>query len=269
VDIYISSSVNKKLEQAVKFASDNNFNLEISRFGSMTTLDKEFEERLSWYKSILKNFKGKLSVHGFFFDLNPSTPDPEILKLTEHRYNQSFEIARELKANTVVFHSGYNSLIKHPDYNRDFINYQVDFWNYFIKRFEDEGMTVAMENTYEFTPDILIKLVDTINSDSLKLCIDTGHTNINAAVGIPEWIERIDNRLHHIHLHNNFGNSDAHSSLLNGNIDFKAVFSKLSEKNLSPNLVLEIFTEQEILESYDLLRQLQRLKIPPYELQQG
>jgi sugar phosphate isomerase/epimerase len=253
--------VYKDFEKSVNFAKDNDFNLEISRFGSMVGLNKEFEERLSLYKNVLSDFKGKLSLHGFFFDLNPSSPDPEILKLTEHRYNQSFKIAKELKANTVVFHSGYNSLIKHPDYNRDFINYQIDFWNHFIKRFEIENITVAIENTYEFTPDILIKLVDTVNSDHLKLCIDTGHTNINSMIDIPTWIEKISKRLHHMHLHNNYGAADEHSSLLRGNIDFKPVFSKLFEKNLNPNLVLEIFTAEETLESYGLLEHILNLPV--------
>jgi sugar phosphate isomerase/epimerase len=254
LDIYISSSVDKNLSYAVNLANSKGLNMEISRFGSMINLNEEFDDRLSFYKSVFKNFEGKLSLHGFFFDLNPSTPDPEVLKITKHRYNQSFKIATELKAKTVVFHSGYNSLIKHPDYNRDFVNFQIDFWNSFIKRFEDEGITVAIENTYEFTPDVLIKIVDTVNSDCLKLCIDTGHTNINSILDNAQWVEKLGSRLHHMHIHNNHGNSDAHSSLINGNIDFDSIFAKISELNLNPNVTLEIFSVGEVLESYDFLQ---------------
>lgn len=249
MDIYITSSVYRDLGQVIKFANGNNLNIEISRFGSMVGLNAEFDDRLEFHKKIFKEFQNKLSVHGFFFDLNPSTPDPEMLKVTEHRYNQSFKIARGLGAKTVVFHSGYNSLIKHPDYNRDFLDYQIAFWDRFIHRFEDEGITVAIENTYEFTPDILLKLVDAVNSNNLKLCIDTGHTNINSHVDNVEWINALGDRLHHMHVHNNYGDADSHYCITKGTVDFKKMFGALFEKNLKPNIVLEIFKEDEMLQS--------------------
>ena len=258
LNIYVSSSVCKSFENSVKFANDLDVNLEISRFGTPEILDEHFGELLDKYSKILKNFKNKISLHGFFFDLNPSSRDKMIFEATVHRYNQSFKIANAIGAKTIVFHSGYNGLIKHPVYFENFMHDQIEFWSSYIKKFENEGITAVLENTYEADPSILTEIVDRVNSNSLKICIDTGHVNINSDIPVVEWIEKIDKRLYHMHLHNNFTISDEHKSILKGTIDFRQVFYKLEQLKLNPDLVFEIFTPEEAQESIEFAEQFKK-----------
>lgn len=253
MDIYLSSSIYKNINEAVKFANDNRLNLEISRFGNLQTLDSYYDGFLEHYKKALVNFKGKLTLHGFFLDLNVAAQDPLIQRISERRFQQSFNVARALNAKTVVFHSGFNGLVKHPAYYRGFINSKIKFWKKFIKQFENAGITAVLENTYENTPDILIDIVENVCSDNLKLCIDTGHVNINSSKSCAEWIKAFGNNLHHMHLHNNFGSHDDHNSVLNGTIDFNEVLNTLLETGISPNLVVEIFDTTSAMESVEFI----------------
>lgn len=256
MDIYLSSSIKQKsLEDIVQYANDKNLNLEISRFGSIKTIDNEFDEKLFYYKKVLENFKGKLSLHGFFFDLNPSSTDPEIRKITQKRYEQSFFVAKELGAKTVVFHTGYNILLKHDGYVENFVLSQISFWENLIKHFENENITVVLENTYEDKIEPIISIVDEINSPYLKMCLDAGHANINGDDSIENWIDKIGKRLHHCHFHNNYGKKDEHNSLIRGTVDFSLVIEKLKQNKLSPNIVLEIFNQELVEESLDFLNQ--------------
>lgn len=254
LDIYFSSSLNKNLNTVVEFVNEMGANLEISRFGKLATIDSEYDDFLNHYKSVLKNLKRKLTLHSFFYDLNPASLDPGMRNFVLHRYNQAFTAARELNANTIVFHTGYNGLIKHADYHNDFFNGQETFWANFIKQFENAGITAVVENTCENNPEVLMKIVDSVNSKNLKACIDAGHANINSEFGIEEWIKKIGKRLHHMHIHNNYGKLDEHNSVLSGTIDFSTLVATLEKESLTPNLVLEIFNKDSAVESFNFVQ---------------
>ena len=254
MNIYLSSSLNDNLEKVIEYANSLQANIEISRFGDINTLNDNFDDVLEHFSKKLQNFQGDLSLHGFFLDLNPASQDPEIRAITKHRYSQSFKIARTLKVKTVVFHSGYNGLVKHSAYENNFFEGQIVFWQDFIRQFEDEDITATLENTYEGEPDTLIKIIESVNSKNLKMCIDTGHVNINSGLSVVEWIERSGSLLKHVHLHNNFGDADDHKSFLEGTINFEEVLNRLAASNLDLNLVLEIFNYQATLDSYNFLK---------------
>lgn len=255
MDIFISSSLKgKNFKEIVEFATEKNLNLEISRFGSLKTLDEEIKERIKEHKNNLKNFGGKISVHGFFSDLNMSAKDPDVLKITKKRFNQSFEIAKELGAVNVVFHTGYNAILKHQGYFESFVQKGIEFWGSEIEKFEKEKITVSLENTYEDRIDGLINIVDEINSPYLKICLDTGHANINSDGHIIDWIQSAEKRIVHTHFHNNFAKKDEHNSLLKGTLDFDLILKTFAEKEINPRIVLEIFNLEMLEESLKYLK---------------
>jgi len=261
MNIFLSSTLDSNLKKAADFATLHNLNLEISRFGEIETLDNNFDALLEEAKEALKDFTGKLTLHGFFIDLNPACPDPKIKEATIYRYNQALKIARELKAQTIVFHSGYNGLVKHPVYHSNFLKESINFWKEFIKQFEETGIMAVLENTYENEPDIIIQIIDNVASPNFKMCIDTGHVNINSQYSVKEWIEKVGTRLHHMHLHNNSGYADEHRSIYNGTVDFNQVLDTLKNNNLNPDLVLEIFEKDAALESVDFIKNYEKNKV--------
>lgn len=255
MNIFISSSIRENVKESVDLAQKFQTGMEVCKFAEPGILDGNFDTVLNEFSDAFKNFSGEISLHGTFYDLNPVSKDPRIRDITVYRYNQSFKAAKILGAKTVIFHTGYNGMVKFPVYHDLFIENTILFWKEFIKRFEDEGITVALENTYEDTPDLIMTVLNNVDSPYLKSCIDTGHVNINSPFEVEEWINKIGSKLHHMHLHNNSGSYDEHNSLLQGTINFKKVLETIRKNNLNPNLTLEIFKFETAIESIKFLKE--------------
>jgi len=254
LNIYISSSVRESIKDTVDLANELGANLEICKFADSKILDGNLEAEVKECLEALEGFNGKLSLHGTFFDLNPISKDSRVADITTYRYNQSLNIAKTLNAKTVVFHTGYNGQVKSKIYHDLFVENQILFWTDFIKRFEDAGITAVLENTYENSTEVITSAINHVNSKHLKACIDTGHVNINSSLSVSDWIDALGENLHHMHLHNNFGDFDDHNSLLAGTLDFKKILSHLKASKLSPNLVIEVFNEKPAMESFEFIK---------------
>ncbi len=120
-EIFISSTVDfHNIYGAVETANELGTGLEISRFGKLKELEDNFDETLNIYKDAVKDLEHGLTLHGFFSNLCVCSKDPLIQEASIKRYYQSFEIAAELGAKTVVFHTCYNNLLKQEQYRQNF-----------------------------------------------------------------------------------------------------------------------------------------------------
>ena len=246
----ISSTVDfHDLPNAIDIANELGCGIEISRFGKLRELDKNFDATLKHYKSALKDFEGEISLHGFFSNLSAASKDPLIREASRKRYHQSLEIASEIGAKTVVFHTCYNNLLKHKDYQKVFFANNIEFFKEFIPHFEQAGIIATIENVHEPDYHFIRNLVGAINSPNLKVTLDVGHINLHSEIPPSEWIKNYGIMLHHMHIHNNFKEEDSHSSLLNGDTDYIPVFQTIKEMHLNPLIVFEIFNEQDLRES--------------------
>ena len=251
-DIYVSSKIKDDLKEVVDIANRQNLNIELKGFVKNRDLDN-LDNLLPQYKAALKDFTGKLALHGAYQKVNPVAKNPEKREFTLYRYSQSVEVAKALNVKTIVFHTGYDAFKRWPETGW-FIDEQVEFWKNFVKKIEGTDIVIALENTDERKPEILIKIVDRVKSDKLKLCIDTGHVNHKTNMTVSEWIEREGSRLYHMHIHNNYKVMDDHNSLLKGTIDFEEVFTTLKEQNLTPGLSLEINDYESTMESLEFMK---------------
>jgi len=84
-----------------------------------------------------------------------------------------------------------------------------------------------------------VALVDACDSPRLGHCFDVGHWNMFGQTALADWLARISSRLLHLHLHDNFGDSDAHLPIGQGNINFAALFARISEQPTLPSMTLE------------------------------
>lgn len=69
-------------------------------------------------------------------------------------------------------------------------------------------------------------------SDSLCVCVDTGHTNMTVRHGFPtvgDAIRMLGDRVEVLHLHDNDGVTDQHKIPMTGTVDWADVFAALSE----------------------------------------
>lgn len=252
--VLISSTISKDLRQSVSIAKELKLGIELSRIPNVINNKRPFNDVVKEMKDIFFNFKGEKSVHGLFFDLSVASIDDDIREISIKRYLQSLEIAKAINAKTVVFHTGCEATIKHKGFQEAYSKDSIKFWKNYITAFENSKITAVQENVSENTYEPILKVVNAINSPFLKASLDVGHVNIHSDKPLSNWLHGYGDKLHHIHLHNNYKDDDSHLSLLKGTIDFDEFFKTIDKLNINPLLVLEIFTEKDLYESVDYLR---------------
>lgn len=247
---YISSSVKfHDFKGAVELASELGTGIEISRFGKLREIEENYNKLLKEYKAILKDFDGDVSLHGFFSNLTIASKDPLIREASKKRYAQSFELACEFGAKTVVFHTCFNNVLKHKEYRENFFLSNIEFYREFIKQFEREKITATIENVHEPNNEFIRNLIGAINSPYLKTTLDVGHVNLHSEIPPALWVKDYGLMLHHLHLHNNFGDEDSHSSLLKGSANIQEVLKAIYDIQINPSYTFEIFDKEELIES--------------------
>ncbi len=251
----ISSSITEDIPSSIEIANDLSCGIEISRIPKQFNINKDFDQVKLYLKEKLKNFQNIITVHGLFFDLNIASRDEGIRELSQKRYYQSLELAKELNATTLLFHTGKKTT-KHKDSQRKFKDNTIKFWESFIKDIEKTHITVVLENVQEADYTFINDIISHINSNQLKASLDTGHVNVHSDHSIVNWIKGYNKNLYHMHLHNNFKDDDSHYGLKEGSINFEQIIDTLFELELYPLFVFEIFKIKDLISSIELFDKL-------------
>lgn len=246
----LSSSIHPDLSKVVKIANELDLGIEISRLPKHLSVDDEFEEMKDYLYKNLDGFENEITMHAQFSDLNVASLDKEIKKISEKRYFQSLELAKSINASTLLFHTNKKST-KHLGAQKKFDEAFLNFWKFFIKEIEKTKLTAVLENVHERTPDFIRNVIKEINSPKLKASLDVGHVNVYSEIDIEIWLNEYKNILHHMHLHNNFGDDDSHFAINKGNLDYKKIINTLKHNNLEPIIVFEVFNINDLKSSLD------------------
>ncbi len=258
--LLISSSAKKTIRESAALAQSLDLGMEISRIPLYKTPDMSVQDTIDILKDDLTGFNNRITMHAMFSDVNISSADYELKAISQKRFIQSFEVGKAIGADTVLFHTGYKGT-KHAGSIYQFKKKFIEFWLDFITDFEKAGITAVIENVFECEPDFCLDLYENIPSENFKLALDTGHVNLYAkGTKVVDWITQYGSKLHHMHIHNNFGENDDHSNLLNGTLDFREIFDRLYEEGISPSMVLEMYSEEDILKSVDYLNYFQNIE---------
>ena len=243
-NILISSSAKDTIKESIELAKRINTGIEISRMPFYKRKETTTQEVINTLKQDIEGFNKRISVHALFSDVNIGSKDPVIREISQIRFKQSLEVAKNIGADTVLFKKKF-----------------IAFFKEFIKDFENAGITAVIENVFETTPDYCLELYEGISSPNLKLALDTGHVNLYAPkTNVSDWIKAYGTKLYHMHIHNNFQQNDDHSNLANGTLNFEEIFNTLMQEAITPTLVLEMFTEEDIIKSLDLMFKLDFFK---------
>ena len=166
-------------------------------------------------------------LHAPFAELAPCAVDPLVREVTARRYRQALSAARQLGIRRLVIHSGYIPLVYFPEW---FTEQSVAFWREFLPEVP-EDMVLALENVMDETPQLMTDIIRQVDDPRLGLCLDVGHANTCASRTPPmEWIAPMAPYLRHVHLHNNLGDWDLHSSLGEGSIPMQQILAALLEQ---------------------------------------
>ena len=224
--------------------------LELQVYGYDTDLlDSGWREVLDQHKVLLRDFEGELAIHGAFLDMSPASADRRVVALTRERFMLNLNIAAELGACHVVFHTQflpqvYRPVIGGPDYRRSWTEGQVEFWSGMVGEAAKRGLVIALENMWEPDPSIIGDVLDQVDSPYLGACLDVGHVYLfSDCLPLKAWVDQIGHRLVHCHLNNHRGSYDEHLALdlPGGVIDYnRDVLPLLRALPSRPTLVLEM-----------------------------
>lgn len=162
--------------------------------------------------------------------------------------------------------------IQEPDSDNPEETFKInaDFISRLAEYAKDFGITVCVENLpfpyYSLTTcERVNDFVRTLDIDNVKICFDIGHANYMTYVknelgigpadfvpqSIADEVRRFGDKLGTCHIHQNYGDKDAHATLDEGNIDIKAFSDALFEigyrgvYSLEVSLYLENYPESE------------------------
>ena len=189
-------------EQAPRLAKEYDLGLEITRYTwSPMMVDKSSKAFVKAQMAASNRFW----FHAPFAELTPCAIDPLVRELSMKRYLQAAAIAKKFGINRMVLHGGFIPQVYYPEW---FVEKSVEFWRKFLKA-APSGMEFVLENVFEPSPDLLVRVVAQLEAPNVGLCLDLGHALLTD-VPLEKWLDDTMPFLHHVHIHNNDGKTDLH-----------------------------------------------------------
>jgi len=232
---------------------DNGLNPEIGL--DATALDRFSHDDFSRIAAELHKYARSVTLHGPFIDLNPGSPDSAVRRVTEQRFEQLLELVPLFKPISVVCHAGYDT--KRYDYFKDtWLEASLEVWSWLAGRLAENGSRLMLENVYEDGPEDMRILFKRLKRHGVGFCLDAGHVSAFSQTDLDVWLAVLGPYLGQLHLHDNFGNRDAHLAIGSGAIDFSKIFKYLKNfAHARPIFTIEPHQESELWSSLAYLVQ--------------
>ena len=198
-------------------------------------------------EATIRSLSGKLSKYHVEFSIHPPTFDTNLVsenklirETTFNEHKKAILFGKAINARYIVIHPGfYYSPRFDKEATKDKAYEVVIKLNDIAKQY---GIKLAIENvgyngTSLFTQEEYIHFVEGMD-DNIGYLIDTGHANINKW-NIPEVIEKTKDRLIALHIHDNYGDTDEHNPIGQGNIEWENIIKAIKNTPLNFDLVFE------------------------------
>lgn len=243
-------------DDCVRLAQEYLTGIEVQTFAYPPLFTDGWRDVMRGYQARLRDVPGEIALHGPFMDLAGGSLDPLINDVVRRRVEQALYVAGELGARTVVFHANFIATILNAEYRAGWTQRQVDFWGPLAEQAHANGQVIALENMWEFDPDIIGDVLRQLESPGLRACLDIGHTYLFSDLPLEHWLARLDGYIVHVHANNNNGELDHHQGLDDGVLDYRAIVPQLAHVEPSPSIALEIEHTGDIRRSLDFLRRI-------------
>jgi sugar phosphate isomerase/epimerase len=210
------------LQEAADLCRANGFGVEIQPFYHPAALENP--ELIEKIIRVVDGIAVK-SMHGPFGDLCPGSFDSEVRALAARRFEQAWQVARQLDVAHVVFHHGY---FPHTSLPSGWLKRWPAFWKDFL-RDKADNIRIHIENHLDPTPDLISEAVAAVEKDTFDIALDIGHTHFASKIPVPDWIEKLGSQIGYVHFHDNHGEEDEHLGLGKGTMPMVEVCRALEE----------------------------------------
>lgn len=235
---------------------DKNRALEIQDFVTAPALIDGRADLIAAYRPLLDGYGGPVGLHGPFLGLDFTNPDFELRALVTKRLLQGLEVAEALGGTHMVVHSPFtfwHHLNKRnfPQIRRDMFAAAAESLAPVLKRAEDIGCVLVLENIDDADPEERADMVRSLSSPAMKLSIDTGHAQLAHgqyhAPPVTDFIASAGELLAHVHLQDADGYADRHWHPGEGTLPWPAIFQALRAIEAAPRLIIEPKDRQHML----------------------
>ncbi|SDT99853.1 sugar phosphate isomerase/epimerase [Stappia sp. ES.058] len=229
--------------------------LELQDFVDVALLTGDTSPTVARYRDLLAGHKGRIGIHGPFWDLPIAASDPDIRAVVQSRFLQALDGGEALGATHMVIHSPFTNWSHHNmPADRDGRSRIIDCAHKtlapVVARAEAIGCTLVIENIEDREPDDRIALARSFDSDQVRVSLDTGHAHYaHVSTGgrpVDYHVRAAGSLLAHVHVQDVDGYADRHWAPGDGTIRWAPVFREIAKSCENPRLILELLDPNDI-----------------------
>jgi len=197
------------------------------------------DRRLEVLRKKIEGYRLETFTHGPFFGLDIASLDAGISRYSRDCLLRGLDVTAALGGNVMVIHTGYLPYFSRGGRRHWFRNWRARM-PAVAEAAEKRGVRIALENSWDDRPEIMIRLAESLPGYDIRYCIDTGHVNRYSRLPIGQWWDALGGKVEVLHLHDNDGLSDDHLAPGEGSFDFDGLAGILRGESAIPRLDLEV-----------------------------
>jgi len=193
--------------------------------------------------NLLSELAVEPTVHASSWDLNISSLNPTIRRISIDLVKESIDLAADINAKLVAVHPGRASSSKGEA--QETRNTLIKALHELVEKANSKGIVLALENMEQRPREIITTsndlktLIQEVNSPRLVGLVDIAHANtVTDPIG---FLKDCLSILGHVHISDNNGLSPTHLPLGKGTIDLTKIFQTLVEEEYDGKVVIEGF----------------------------
>ncbi|MCA9726509.1 MAG: sugar phosphate isomerase/epimerase [Candidatus Eisenbacteria bacterium] len=229
------------LKEALPFCEEHGMNVTVR----LTDADHNREVSVRELENIEREMRDRkitpfcfLPYHG----LALSCPDSRVMTYSREVLLEGLEIGTILGARVAILQTGFSNHIR-PNMVQEWKERFIGAMKDLVSVAEDEEVVLALKNSFEPDTDLLLEILETVNSPWLRFCVDVGHAACFSRVSPEEWVPVFKDYLICCNFHDNTGMEDEHLACGGGYVPFDGVFETLKQLSTDVHITLDVAPE--------------------------
>ncbi len=201
---------------------------------------------------------GKIVItDGPYIDLNPAAAEKQIAEIVKQKVLESISFAKQIGSQEIIYLSNFLPMIKLDFYDDTYVQNSIRFWKAILQ--ETDGIRISLCNTFEYTPQILLRIVKGINCSNLGLACDIGHALAYSGIPLQQFYNEMEGFCHTVYLHSNHADHDEHLNIYEGSLLANQGFVSILPKLKHKNVIFKPFDKTNIHKNITTYKHLQRI----------